>query len=78
MENKGYEAFKYLPVSRVSAVFVLLYTCPFLFVVHGSKTIHYSFPFLLNASCSAEMLIILALHWIMYKLAKFSYLKLKC
>lgn len=78
MDNKGYEAFKYLPVSRVSAVFVLLYTCPFLFVFYGLKTIHYSFPFLLNTSSLAEMLIILALHWIMYKITKFGYLKLKC
>lgn len=44
MDNKGCKAFRYfLQFSAVSAVFVLLYTCPFLFVSPDLKTIHYSF-----------------------------------
>lgn len=54
MDNKGCKAFRYFPkFSTVSAVFVLLYTCSFLFVSYGLKTIHYSFPSLLNTNSSS-------------------------
>lgn len=51
-------------------------THPFLFVFQSLKT-----SFIVSHPCNitflqAKMLIILALHWIMYKITKFAYFKL--